>query len=190
MRGVSRPLARRYARALLEAAVEAEERGEDAPRLEELRGQLREALDLLQGHPELAAALRHPGLSHEAKKRVLAALWQRSQPPALLRRLLDLLVERDRIALLPAIEEAFREQVNERRGVVSAEAISAIPLAPEQARALAEALREAGGLEAELTTRVDESLIGGVLVRMGGKTYDGTLRSRLRALRRHLLQGR
>ena len=86
------------------------------------------------------------------------------------------------MALLPDVVETYAQLANAARGIVSAEAVSAVPLAAEETRALAAAL----GGAVELVTRVDPELVGGVLVRTGGKTYDGTVRTRLDALRRRL----
>jgi F-type H+-transporting ATPase subunit delta len=175
--GGARALARRYARALLEVAG----RGEPAAALA-LRDELRAFSPLVSGHPELRRALLDPGLGIEPRRRVLAALAERAGASALLVRLLDLLAARGRFALLPDVVEAYAELANAARGIVSAEAVSAVTLPEAQARALAAAL----GGAVELRTRVDPALVGGLLVQVGGRTYDGTVRTRLAALRRRL----
>jgi F-type H+-transporting ATPase subunit delta len=73
--------------------------------------------------------------------------------------------------------------------VVAAEATSAVPLDPAQAQALGAALRAVSGREVELRYRVDPGVLGGVRVRMGERTYDGTVRTQLAGLRRRLLHG-
>jgi len=178
--GTVRALARRYARALLDAA---ESQGPEAPLA--LRDELRAFAPLVTGHAELRHALLRPGLGAEPRRRVLAALAARAGASVLLRRLVELLVARDRTALLPDVVEAYADLANAARGVVSAEAVSAVALPEAQARALAVALGGPGG-PAELRHGVAPELIGGLLVRVGGKTYDGTVRMRLAALRRRL----
>jgi F-type H+-transporting ATPase subunit delta len=150
-----------------------------------LRDELRTLAPVLAGHAELRAALQHPGLGAEQKKRLVEALAGRAAASALARRLLDLLADRGRIALLPDVVEAYAELANAARGVVSAEVASAGPLPEEQRRSLARAL---GGEAAavELRTRVEPDLVGGLLVRSGGRTYDGTVRARLAALKQRL----
>lgn len=175
-------LARRYAQALLDVAAE---KGDPA----KLREELREVVKLMEEHEDLAAVLTHPALSAERKRGVLGALFTEKRASELLRRLLDLLVRRDRLSLLPAIEASFAAQWNARRGVITAEAVSAAPLDAAQNTALSAAIRKATGLEVELKPTVDPSLMGGLLVRMGGRTYDGSVRRRLRALRERLAQG-
>lgn len=184
MKGTSRGLARRYAHALLDVA---EEQKADAGAL---RTELHQAGALLLGEPELSRILQHPAVSTEKKKQVLAALWETARPSTLLRKLVDLLVGRDRLALLPGIEAAYSELWNERRGVVAVEAVTAVELSAAQREALAGALEKKTGQTVELDSRVEPAVLGGLLVRMGGKTYDGTVRGRLAALRESLVQGR
>jgi F-type H+-transporting ATPase subunit delta len=178
--GTVRALARRYARALFDAAAHL---GPEAPLA--LRDELRAFAPLLAGHAELRHALSHPGLGAEPRRRVLAAIADRAGASVLLRRLVELLATRDRALLLPDIAEAYADIANAASGVVSAEAVSAVALPEAQARALAGTLGGPAG-PAELRRRVDPELIGGLLVRVGGKTYDGTVRTHLAALRRRL----
>jgi F-type H+-transporting ATPase subunit delta len=180
VRGTLRALARRYARALFDTAAQ---QGPQAPLA--LRDELRAFAPLLAGHAELRHALSHPGLGAEPRRRVLAALAERAGASVVLRRLVELLATRDRALLLPDIAEAYADIANAASGVVSAEAVSAVALPEAQARALAATLGGPAG-PAELRRRVDPELIGGLLVRVGGMTYDGTVRTHLAALRRRL----
>jgi F-type H+-transporting ATPase subunit delta len=125
-----------------------------------------------------------------ARKRAVAkAVWDGAGASPLLARLVDLLVENGRAEWLSAIEEAYRQAWNARRGVVEAEAVTAAELLPEQRSGLTLALGRVSGKEVDLRTRKDPALIGGVLVRMAGKSYDGTVRGRLRALKARLVHG-
>jgi F-type H+-transporting ATPase subunit delta len=175
----SRAVARRYARALWDVAL-----GEGDPA--STREGLIEARGLIEGHPELLAALTRRGLSGERKAALVSAVAGRTGLPPLVRHLLDLLAARDRVGLLGAIEEGFVERWNAHRGVMAAAAVSARPLSPEQRAAVAEAVGRAVGGRIELSAAVDPSLVGGVMLRMGGRTFDGTVRGRLRALRERL----
>lgn len=178
----ARALARRYARALLDVAAA---QGSDS--VLALRDELRALAPVLAGHPELRAALLHPGVTAEQKGRLLAALAERGGATALLGRLLALVAARDRISLLPDVVEAYAEIANAARGVVSAEVASAVLLPEDQKRALATALRGTGAdADVELRTRVEPELVGGLLVQTGGRTYDGSVRTRLAALKRRL----
>jgi F-type H+-transporting ATPase subunit delta len=172
----------------LDVALEA--KGAPAASPEDLREELRAAVALLGESQELARVLSHPGVGAEARKKVVAGVWGRAKATPLFRRLLELLAERRRMGLLPEIENAFSELWNAHRGVVSAEAVGAVPLGAAETRALAKALQQASGHPVELNSRVDEDVLGGILVRMGGRTYDGTVRAQLKALRESLAHGR
>jgi F-type H+-transporting ATPase subunit delta len=169
----ARAIARRYARALLEVA------GPDALGI---RDELRAFVSLVEGHPELRRVLVDPALGTEPRRRVLEALAERAGASPLVRRLLDLAASRDRLSLLPELCEAYAALANHANGVVSAEVVSAVPLAEPQRQCLAGAL----GGRVELRCREDPALVGGLLVRVDGTTYDGSVRTRLAALRRRL----
>lgn len=179
--GPTKALARRYARALLDVArIE----GGDADA--KAAAELRELAALLESNAALRATLLHPALGPEQRRRVLLAIADAGSLSPLLRRLLELLAARDRVALLPALAEAYAEVRNAAAGIVAAEAVTAQPLDAAQAAGLADAVGRATGRQVALRARVDPALLGGVLVRVGGQTYDGTVRGSLAALRARL----
>jgi F-type H+-transporting ATPase subunit delta len=188
MKATQRSLARRYARALLDVAL-AQPGAKASSSLEALREELRATVALLGSSPDLARVLSHPGAGAEGRKKVAGAVLAQAKASPLLRRLLELLAERRRVDLLPEIQVAFSDLWNAHRGVVSAEAVGAVPLGAAETKALAKALEEASGHEVELECRVDEAVLGGIVVRMGGRTYDGTVRAQLKALRESLAHG-
>jgi F-type H+-transporting ATPase subunit delta len=100
-----------------------------------------------------------------------------------------LLAARDHLSLLAPLAKAYGTLVNAARGIVPAEVTGAVALTGEQERALAASLRAAVDRELELTTQIDASVLGGLRVDTGGKTYDGTVRAQLAALRRSLATG-
>ena len=177
MRIGAQTAARRTARALLDVA---EKKGEAAA----VQAGLRKAMAALRDLPELNAVLANPALSVERRKRIVAAVFATS--PDLVGRFLELLVGHDLIGLLPQVEQEYSTQWNTRRGVVTAEAVTAVPLDPPLGRGLEQAIGHATGLKAELRAGIDPAVLGGVLLKMRGRTYDGTVRGRLQALRRAL----
>jgi F-type H+-transporting ATPase subunit delta len=182
MRTVSTGVARRYARALLDVAL----RGDRAePTLVELQ----RAVALVRERPELERVLRHPAVAADKKKRIVASVFTEARASRPVGRLLALLAERGRFECLPAVEAAYLELWNEHRQVATAEVVTAVPLAAAARRDVASALEKVIGLKVEARERVDASLIGGVVVIVGGKTYDGSVRGRLRALRQRLASG-
>ena len=190
MKAASRPIARRYSRALLEAAKEPA-RGNDtrAPSAEALANELRESAAFFAKTPELRQALEGPLLPAARKRGLVEAVWAKAGASPLLLRLLGLLVQNARLDLLPEIEVAFRAAWNAERGVVEAEVVTAVALADAQRDAIAKALSGISGLGVDLETRLDPKVLGGVLVKMAGKSYDGTVRGRLKALKSRLVYG-
>lgn len=178
-----RALARRYAKALLDVASA---RGKDA--VLPLRDELRAFGPLLEGHEALRRALAHPALPAEQKRRVVLALAERAKASPLVKKLVELLSTRDRLLLLPEVAAAYADLANAAHGVVAAEAVSAVPLGSAQRQALGAALAGKGG-SIELVTEVEPALVGGLVVRVFGRTYDGSVRTQLRALRRRLAAG-
>jgi F-type H+-transporting ATPase subunit delta len=173
--------ARRYARALHDVALQ---KGEVQP----LRAELQQLVQLIEGNPELNKTLLHPGLGAERRQRLVKALFA-GRGSELLGRLLTLLAERDRMALLPELAEAFVRVANEHAGVLMAEAVAAQPLDEAQLGSLRAALKNATGREVELRARVDPALLGGLVVTLAGRTYDGSVRAQLGLLRERLVRG-
>lgn len=170
--------ARRYARALLELAL--------AQRVgDEVRRGLREAARLVAQNPDLRTVLTHPAVGLERKRAVVEQVWKGEH--ALVRRLIVLLAERERILLLPDLERLYSQQWNAQRGVVEAEALTVQPLSDAQRQALEGALRRLSGRDVELTATAAPEILGGLVVRMDGRVYDGSVRGRLRALRGRLV---
>jgi len=181
-RRVQRSTARRYARALLEVATAG---GDPAV----ARRELDAAAALVSSHQELRAALTHPALGAARKRKLLGAVLG-ERVSELTRRLLELLATADRIDHVGLIAEEYTALWNAQRGVAAAEAISATTLEAGQLKSLRDALARIAGLEVELQARADPALQGGLLVRMGGRTYDGTVKTQLRALRERLAGAR
>jgi F-type H+-transporting ATPase subunit delta len=179
VRPTSGAAGRRYARALLDVALEKDQ-------AEPMRGELDAMVDLLGSHPDLAGLLAHPAVSAERKRRLVAAVAARAGVSELMTRLLTVLGERDRLGELPAVAAAYAKLWNAHRGVVAAEAVSAAPLDAAAERAVAQALSKLTGRQVDLASKVDPALVGGMLVNIEGRTYDGSVRARLLALRRRL----
>lgn len=153
---------------------------------EALRGELTQMVAVIGAHADLKALLANPAVAAERKQKLLAAVAASAKASDLLTRLLTIMGERGRLELLPMVATAYAKMWNAQRGVVAAEAVSATPLDETQTRAVAKALGAATGREVDLQARVDPRLLGGMLVKMEGRTYDGSVRARLLALRRTL----
>jgi F-type H+-transporting ATPase subunit delta len=179
--GPGQGVARRYARAALEIA-----RGLGGAVPEVTREQLEALARLLEQDDTIRGALVSAARPPEARRRAAAAVASAARLEPLPARLVELLADHDRLALLPAVAAEYAAAWNAAQGIVTAEAVSAAPLEPAQREALAEALARALGARVDLRARVDPAVLGGVLVNAEGRTYDGTVRGRLHALRRRL----
>lgn len=169
---------RRYARALLDVALLKSE-------AERVRDDLRDVASSLRGHAELLRALSHPAVPAERKKGLIQELWgKRVAEPVI--RLMTLLVERGRIAELPDVAESYSTLWNARRRVATAEVFSVSPLGPAEMASVQKALERATGLGIEVRPKVDPAILGGLLVKVAGQNYDGSVRARLKALRERL----
>ena len=182
MRSSSLGAARRYARALFDVALQGA--GPETVRVE-----LLDVVRILGESRDLAKFLEHPAVNVEKKKKVVAAVWAEGRATDLVRRLLLLLADRGRIGLLPDIATAFGDLWNAHRRVSAADIVSATPLEPGQRSAIVRAVEAATGMGVETREALDPSVLGGVRVTVAGRTYDGTVRQRLRALRETLVAG-
>jgi F-type H+-transporting ATPase subunit delta len=150
----------------------------------------------LQTLSDAARIVRLPGarvilLSPTVASAQKAAALDRLLPeaPPLARNFLHILVDRDRLAELPGIADALREQINQQRGIVTAEVTTAIPLDAEMERLVASRLASYLARDPDKITirsRVDPAIIGGVVARVGDQVIDDSVRGRLERLRRTL----
>jgi F-type H+-transporting ATPase subunit delta len=103
--------------------------------------------------------------------------------------LVGLMLRRGRIEQLPRVAAEFRRLDNARQGITLATATSAAPLGPDEIRALTERMEQFTGGRVELDLQVDPSLLGGLVVRVGDRLIDGSVRGRLERLRNQLVSG-
>ena len=98
----------------------------------------------------------------------------------------NVLIDRKRIDQLAGIETAFRGKVDEIRGITRGEVTSAEPLAKDELERVTDALSKISGKQVLVTTKVDPSLIGGLVARVGDMVFDGTIRTQLNQLKESL----
>lgn len=156
--------------------------------LEDLERQLALFNDLVASHEALSKALLNPAVP-AARKQAAVAELAKGLPPVL-GRLLVLMAERGRLALLPSVLEAYRDRLLDHRQVVRADVTTAVPLPPERVQEIERSLAAAAGRAVLLTTRVDPSLIGGIVARVGGTVYDGSLTTQLAKMKQQLMEER
>jgi F-type H+-transporting ATPase subunit delta len=136
---------------------------------------------------ELRNFLGSPAVTREAKHAVVEKIVTRLGASRIIRNFLFLLVDKRRTNELPEIVHAFGEVIRERQGLSEAEIASVTELNAAQKAEFASALARVTGQRVELKFKLDPTLLGGVVVRVGDTVYDGSLRSRLNAMRARLV---
>jgi F-type H+-transporting ATPase subunit delta len=173
--GIKASLAGRYASALFDLASEAG----TVTAVETDLGSLEQAL---AESPELRALIRNPEVSRDALGRVIEGLADAMALSPLTRNFLGVLAQNRRMGDLPAVIRAFTMISAAQRGEVTAEVASAHPLTDAQLSTLETKLRAREGRTVKLKTRVDPDLLGGLVVTVGSKRIDSSIRSRLNSL--------
>jgi F-type H+-transporting ATPase subunit delta len=175
--------ARRYAAAAMQVA------GESGDYDMWLNG-LAEFSRILQ-MPSARVVFTSPAIPASQKRAALGRLLPNLPP--LVRNFLYILADRDRLGQVSDIREAMIERVNEQRGVITADVTTAIPLDPDLERTVAQRLGaylKHDPQRITIRTRVDPSIIGGVVARIGDTLIDDSVRGRIQRLRRTLARTR
>lgn len=168
-------LGRIYAEALLAAA----EKGSVCDLVVQ---QLQELVDeCLANHPQLAAALQSPRVDVKEKAKVIDRLFASQVDPTLLR-FLKIVAQRGRLGFLRPIASAARSLRDEQLGRASVEVRSAVPLTDELRSSIGSRLGQFLGREVVLREKVDPSVIGGLVIRVGDTVYDSSVAGRLSSM--------
>ncbi len=173
-------LSKRYASALLQLADEAGVVERVAKDLADLAGSW-------SSTPALREVFANPTFSIETRRGVVRDLATAASVHKLVLDTLLLLTDRQRIRYLPEIAVAFAELAETRTGTVRAEVISASELPASYGDEVKKALEAVTGKKVVVVRRVDPSLIGGVVTRVGDRVFDGSIRNRLAELKNELL---
>lgn len=133
-------------------------------------------------------ALANPSIPLETRTATAVATFGSLVGPKVLN-LIGLMLRRGRIEELPRLAAEFRRLDDERQGITRATVTSATPLTPDEIRALTARLEQTTGGRIELDTQTDPDLLGGLVVLLGDRLIDGSVRSRLERLRNQLVSG-
>ncbi|MBN2192236.1 MAG: ATP synthase F1 subunit delta [Polyangiaceae bacterium] len=171
----------RYARALSELAAE-------SGQLEAATRQVAALAELYATSSDLRSVLDNPIVPEAKRKAVLDAIVQRLGLSAVVRDTVRLLARRRRLAVLPDLARSLQRLADERSGVARVVVTSATPLSEGDAQRLVQVLEGGARRRVVLERRLDPTLIAGVITRIGDKVIDGSLRGRLDALERRLLE--
>ncbi len=132
---------------------------------------------------DLREAARSPLIEPEDKARALTAVAAKLGVSELTRKFIGVAAQNRRAADLPGVFAAYRALVARERGARQVEIVSARPLGEAEKAAIVDNLGKQLGAKVEAETRVDESLIGGFVVRVGSRQFDASVKAKLDALR-------
>ncbi len=173
-------IARRYAKALEELCAEAKNHAVIAKQLETFAR-------TYGSSEQLQSVLASPVVPLEDKRQILVKLFSKFLFAPTTRNFLLMLLDRGRIEEVEAVSKAFNERLDALSNRVRAEVVSAAPLDRADLNRIQVALQRLTGATVVLEAKVDQSLIGGVVTRIGTLVLDGSVRTRLESLRETVL---
>lgn len=165
-------MAGRYAAALFELA-------KDQRQMAEVERDLAAFQAMLDDSQDLRRLVRSPVISAGDQSKALAAVLAKAGISGLTANFLKLIARNRRLFAAADMMKSFRALVARERGEVSADVASAHALTPEQMQQLSDTLRTTIGKNVQINTRVDPRLLGGLIVKVGSKMIDGSLRTKL-----------
>ena len=171
----SQTVARRYASALADVIIE---RGEEA----QVREELATWEGMILSNPPLLEAFTNPTVPYDQKAKVLNELIGRTKVRPTTANFLRILLKNQRLAEIAHVNAKLAEVLDERSGIVSAQVTSARPVSDSIKAALEERLGVITGKRMRLSFLTDETLLGGIVTRIGSTIYDGSVRSQLKRL--------
>ena len=175
----SQSVARRYATALADVLGETGDQ-------RTIQDELKVWESMIASNPELQEAFVNPTVPYDQKKRVLDELISRTRVKSTTANFLQILLKNQRLTALPLINDRLSQLLDERADVVAAHIATAKPISEETKRLLSDKLAQFTGKSVRLSFDIDESLIGGVVTRVGSTVYDGSIRTQLDEMEKSL----
>ena len=172
----------RYARALFDVALA--EKADLAHIEQELAG----FDDLFTEQPTLRKLMLNPAVPVPRKRGAMVELTNRANTSPIVAKLLALLAERDRLILLPDLLASYRERLLDHQKVVRAEVVSAMPLADEVVKSIQQKLASVTGRTVTVQTKVDPTIVGGLVARVGSTVYDASVTRQLEKMKQRLTE--
>ena len=173
-------IANRYAEALFQLS-------EEENITKEIYNELHDVVELIKNNKELDNVLKSPLVKKKKKTQLIEALFN-NKINNNLKNFLKILVEKGRISSLKSIELTFKELLNDKHNIIEGTVISAIALTEKQVKELEEKLSKKYNKNVTLENEVDQSILGGVLVRLGNTQIDGSVKTRLNNIKDQLTQ--
>lgn len=170
-------IAARYASALFDIA-------DERHALDQIAGDLETLKRLLSNNADLRAALRNPTFDGAQQGKAIAEIGKASGLSPVVLSFLGVLAKNRRLFAVEAIADAFLAELARRRGQMSVDVTSAQPLSDDQMARLTEKLNSTLAAKVKVNAKVDPSLLGGLVVKIGSKLIDSSIRTKLIGLER------
>ena len=177
-------VARRYARALF-AIGQAE--GDAA--LKSYGSDLAKLAGVLAGAPELVKIFKNPIFSIEEKKGVLKKVMEKTGPTPMVTNFCSLLADKDRLAFLPEIEKYFSVLLDAAQGLLRGELVTAVKLSDKMQKDVQDKLEKQAKTRIALEFDVDPEILGGLMLKIGDKVLDASIRAQLEILKENIKRG-
>jgi len=172
-------LAQRYATALFDLAKEQK-------KLDRVQADLAGFVQLMGDSPDLKRLVESPVISRGDQVKAIQAIAERAGVDDLTKRVLGLMASHRRLFALAPVAKAYAEMLAAEKGEVAAEVVSAVPLAAADLATLEKSIAGFVGQDVNVETRVDPALLGGLVVRVGSRMLDASLRTKLMQLEQTL----
>ena len=169
-------LAKRYAKAIFTV-------GQEQEKYEEYDEALQGLAELYSTHPDVVDALTNPLYPMDVKENVMKGIVSSMKVDTIMGNFLNLLVQKQRAEILPEIAASYKTMVDEAKNISHGNVISAIELSDELKENVQSILEKLTGKKVELTTSVDQSIIGGIIAQVGDLVLDGSIKTQLAGLK-------
>jgi F-type H+-transporting ATPase subunit delta len=172
-------VARRYAAALADVAIERREE-------REVQTELDHWASLIESNPQLKEVFANPTVVYDQKRKVLEELISRTRVRETTGSFLRVLLKNQRLSQLKEVAARYSYVLDERAGMVAASVTTARPIPEDLRSSLHEALATATGRKVRLSFATDEQIIGGLVARIGSTIFDGSVQNQLERLSQEL----
>ena len=173
-------IADRYAQALFEV-------GEETQTTNELYQELKQLVDILNENKDLHNFLRSPLIGREDKKNVMKNIFE-NQLSDNMNNFLKIVIDKDRMSAIENIKESYKNLLNDKNNILEGTVVTAVSLSEQEIKDLEKNLSIKFNKKVTLNNIVDETILGGVLVKLGNEEIDGTVKTRLAKIKNQLSQ--
>ncbi|MGD2124612.1 MAG: ATP synthase F1 subunit delta [Desulfobacteraceae bacterium] len=175
-------VSKRYAKALLSI-------GQEDGRFQQYGEELFDFSKICENNKELLGVISNPIFAIEDRKRILHAVLEKSNYSGIIRSFLNLLLDKERIGAIKEISDYYERLTDEVSNIARAEVITPRPLKGGAQTRLEKVLEEMTAKKVKMEIKEDESLIGGIIVRVGDLVLDGSIKAQLQGLKESLKRG-